>query len=152
MLYYLEMLKWAATSPQVSQSSPVILYMLTSPFTSLAIAGVTLVPGEREYIIGRSSSFRTCARALCISVLHCEYITWISLMLTEERHCSVPLKQQLSHLDQSHHQIHNHVSLKKKKKRSIWIYLVHGMAPLLKKDLTIGERQIINRKNRSPWS
>lgn len=117
---YLEMSKWAATSPQVSQSSPVILYMLTSPFTCLAIAGVTMVPGEMEYTIGRPPSFKVYAREQCKSVLHFSiYIIWISIMLTEERHYSVPLKQLLSHLCRGHHQIHNHVSLKKKKKTNI---------------------------------
>lgn len=43
----------------MSQSSPVIRYILTSPLTSLAMAGVTLVPGDKEYTMGRPSSRRT---------------------------------------------------------------------------------------------
>lgn len=45
---YLETSKWAATSLQLSQSSPVTLYILTSGATCFAMAGVALVPGDSE--------------------------------------------------------------------------------------------------------
>lgn len=51
-IMYRELSKCAATSPHLSQSSPVILYMLTRLLTLVAIAGVTLVPGDNEYTIG----------------------------------------------------------------------------------------------------
>lgn len=60
---HLETSKCDATSLQLSQSSPVILYMLTNPFTCFAMDGVTLVPGDKEYRIGRSRSFRTYTKA-----------------------------------------------------------------------------------------
>lgn len=48
------------TSFHESQSSPVTLYMFTRPFTSLAMAGDALEPGDSEYRIGRLSCVKTC--------------------------------------------------------------------------------------------
>lgn len=66
---YLATSKWASTSLQVSQSSPVILYMFTRWATSFAINGVAPTPGEREYRIGRSSSLRIYKKRLFIYIL-----------------------------------------------------------------------------------
>ena len=66
-LIHLETSKWAATSPHVSQSSPVTLYMLTNPLISFAMVGVALVPGDKEYRMGRLSFCRTWTSDLHIS-------------------------------------------------------------------------------------
>lgn len=64
----LDMLKWDATSDHVSQSSAVILYMLTYLSMVSAIDGVTWVPGEIDKITGRSSSSSNCIESLKVSV------------------------------------------------------------------------------------
>lgn len=59
-LIYLDTEKCELTSFQLSQSSPVILYMLTWLLIFSANAGVTSVPGERDRMIGRSISCKSC--------------------------------------------------------------------------------------------
>lgn len=108
---YLVTLKCALTSPHLSQSSPVIRYMLTSPLTSLAMAGVTPVPGDTEYTIGRSSSLRICMadHVASFPINLCQIITDLIANMK-----SIPLIHGLFHLSPSHHQTHNHVSLQGK--------------------------------------
>lgn len=63
-LFNLEILKWAARSGHVSQSSPVILYMFAISLISLAIGGVALAPGDKENTSGRFTPLRSCTNAL----------------------------------------------------------------------------------------
>ena len=74
-VFHLVTSKWLATSPHESQSSAVIRYKFASPLTSLAIAGVTLVPGDSEYNMERSSCFRTWAKAHHVISQPCKFWT-----------------------------------------------------------------------------
>ena len=60
VLIYLDTVKCELTSFQLSQSSPVILYILTCSLMFSANGTVTSVPGEMDSTIGRSSSRRSC--------------------------------------------------------------------------------------------
>lgn len=72
------MSKWPATSRHESQSSAVILYMLTRPLTAFAMVGVTLVPGDKEYTTGRLISCQTCIR-----YIQYPFLTWNHLQTYE---------------------------------------------------------------------
>lgn len=90
--------------------------MLTSPLTLLAIAGVTLVPGEREYTIGRLSSLRTWNDVSHISLLKDAGKIFSTSIHMRIRNCRIPLTHSLFHLIPSHHQTHSHVSLQEQQK------------------------------------
>ena len=116
-LIHLATSKWNTTSFHVSQSSPVILYMLTSPLTPLAKTGVVLLPGDNEYKTGRSSFLRICRRYLFSEILTLNITSFTT------NQC-IPLIQMLSHLYPNHHQIHSHFLLQTEKQRK-WKKLCH---------------------------
>lgn len=103
--------------------------MFTRPFTSLAMAGDALEPGDSEYRIGRLSCVKTCmifsedselaSNSLIKNVYALNLLYISSRVFSEEKkrenkcmqHIYIPQKHNLSQLDLNHHQIHSHFSL-----------------------------------------